>query len=453
MPEPVLLVDVELTLAAWEGDLRAHGFAPVIATDWAGARRHAEQHDKLLVLTAARGQVPVPEGIALSHEFPGMQLVLCVPASERAPVLPALEEGDFEFLARSDNLTTVLGRLRRAARVRDTRLELERLRRHVENQRGYEGIVGTSAPMQELFALIERAATTRASVLITGESGTGKELVARALHQRGARVQGPFVAINCSAVPATLLESELFGHVKGAFTDARESRPGLFAKAHGGTLFLEELGEMPLVLHPKSLRVPQERAVRAVGADVEMAIDVRLVTATNIDIDEAVARGAFREDLFYRLNVIRINVPPLRERASDVLFLAEHFIRASAAEQGKDVHGVSRAAARRLLSYAWPGNVRELQNCIERAVALTRDDEIQLGDLPDKVRAAVTMVAEVARPDELVPLDEIERRYIVHVLRAVGDNKKMAARVLGLDRKTLYRKLERYRLLEVSRGE
>ncbi|RMH38164.1 MAG: sigma-54-dependent Fis family transcriptional regulator [Deltaproteobacteria bacterium] len=447
MAEPVIFVDADDLFDRCRDELVAHDLRPARAT-WADVRAALAGADRALVVAPAETAYEGGPAQRLSAEQPGVELVLLAPAAGIAPVMRAVEEADAEFLPRDPPVDLVVARLRRAARHRDARLELARLRRQIEAERGFEAMAGTSPQMQTLFELVERAAATRASVLITGESGTGKELVARALHNRSPRRDQPFVAINCSAVPETLLESELFGHVRGAFTDAKESRAGLFVRANGGTLFLDEIGDMPLVTQPKLLRVLQERSVRPVGGDVEVPVDVRVVAATNRDLEAEVGRRAFREDLYYRLNVIHIHVPPLRERASDILLLAERFVRNAAAELGKEVTGISRAAAARLLAYPWPGNVRELQNCLERAVALTRYDEVRVEDLPPKVALpAAEMPPEPAAPTrELVPLDEVERRYIAHVLAAVGGNKKAAARVLGLDRKTLYRKIERYGL-------
>jgi two-component system response regulator HydG len=238
----------------------------------------------------------------------------------------------------------------------------------------------------------------------------------------------------------------MFGHVRGAFTDARADRAGLFVKATAGTLFLDEIGEMPLELQPKLLRALQERAVRPLGADNEVPCDARVIAATNHDLETAVEERRFREDLYFRINVIRVDIPPLRVRGGDVLLLAQHFVDRYAAQAGKRIAGLSSPAAERLLAYAWPGNVRELQNCMERAVALARFDQITVDDLPEKIRSYKRSHGVVAGddPSELVPLEEVERRYILRVLEAVRGNKTAAAHVLGLDRKTLYRKLERY---------
>jgi two-component system response regulator HydG len=300
--------------------------------------------------------------------------------------------------------------------------------------------------MRRVFDLLDRVADSEATVLVTGESGTGKELVARALHQRSRRTEGPFVAINCAALPETILESELFGHVRGAFTDARTARQGLFIKANSGTLFLDEIGEMPAGMQAKLLRVLQERTVRPVGGEQEHAFDVRIVAATNRDLETEVEERRFREDLFYRINVVRIHVPPLRARGGDVLVLARHFLERYAAQSGRPVVGLTSAAADKLVSYPWPGNVRELQNCIEHAVALAPLDHLAVEDLPERIRdhqAKQAIELDAPGPTELMPMEEFERRYIIKVLEAVGGNKTMAAQVLGLDRRTLYRRLER----------
>jgi two-component system response regulator HydG len=247
-------------------------------------------------------------------------------------------------------------------------------------------------------------------------------------------------------MPEALLESELFGHTRGAFTDAKEARSGLFAHAARGTLFLDEIGDMPLGLQPKLLRVLQERVVRPLGGTNEVPVDVRVIAATNRDLESAIEERRFREDLFFRLNVIRLELPPLRARGGDILALAQHFIAKTAEREKKNVVGVSTAAAQKLVAYAWPGNVRELQNCVEHAMALCRYDHITPEDLPEKIRAYKSAHVLVAGddPSELVPMEEVERRYILRVLEAVAGNKTAAARVLGIERKTLYRKLERY---------
>jgi two-component system response regulator HydG len=311
------------------------------------------------------------------------------------------------------------------------------------------GLIGESRLMCETFSLIDRVARSDATCLVTGESGTGKELVARAIHAGSARARGPFLAINCAAVPAPLLESELFGHVKGAFTDARRTRAGLFLQAAGGTLFLDEIGDMPLDTQAKLLRVLQERRLRPVGADQDVPFDTRLITATNHDLDTAVQEKRFREDLYYRVNVIRIHIPPLRSRGNDILLLAQDFLRRMA-RPGQPVRGLSSQALRKLLTYDWPGNVRELENCMERSIALTRSDEIAVDDLPEKIQNhhPAQLIIPGDRPGEMPTLDEMAASYIRRVLEAVRGNKSQAARVLGIDRRTLYRRMDQLHIVQ-----
>jgi two-component system response regulator HydG len=337
--------------------------------------------------------------------------------------------------------------IERALKHRALREEVKRLRKAVEVTQRFDEILGTSAAMLKMCELITRVADTETTVLITGESGTGKELVAKALHAKSGRKDGPFVAINCAAMPEPLLESELFGHTKGAFTDARSARPGLFIRASRGTLFLDEIGEMPAGMQAKLLRALQERTVRPVGGDQEQPFDARMIAATNRDLETEVEEKRFREDLFYRINVVRVHVPPLRARGSDILLLAQYFLERYAAQSRRTVLGMTSATADKLLNYPWPGNVRELQNCIERAVALAQFDQIGVDDLPEKIKDYKTarISIESNDPSELLPMEEVERRYILKVLESVGGNKTLAAQVLGFDRRTLYRKLERVR--------
>jgi two-component system response regulator HydG len=357
----------------------------------------------------------------------------------------AMRAGAYDFITKPVEIDALELALERAIRHRSLREEVKRLREVVRASQQLGEILGASPPMKRLFDLIERAAASDATVLLSGESGTGKELVAQALHQRGRRREARFVAVNCAAMPEGLLESELFGHVRGAFTDARGARTGLFVQADGGTLFLDEIGELPLALQPKLLRALQERKVRPLGGETETPFDVRLIAATNRDLEAAVEEGRFRQDLYFRVNVIPIEVPALRLRGNDILLLAQHFVSEFAAQGDKHVTGLTSGAAEKLLAYTWPGNVRELRNSIERAVALTAFDRITVEDLPERVRSHRTSQIVIASddPGELPPLEQVEQRYIQRVLDAAGGNKARAARILGLDRKTLYRKLER----------
>jgi two-component system response regulator HydG len=313
----------------------------------------------------------------------------------------------------------------------------------------HQAMQGDSPAVTRLRDIIEQVAASDVTAQVTGESGSGKELVAREIHARSRRAGGPFVAINCAAVTATLLESELFGHVRGAFTDARSARDGLFVQARAGTLFLDEVGEMPLEMQAKLLRAVEEHAVRPVGSDTTVAVDVRLITATNRNLEEEVAAHRFRSDLYYRLNVLEIRVPPLRERGDDVLLLARWFLRRHADETGRPVADLAGEVERCLIDYAWPGNVRELHNCILRAVTLSRAQEITVDDLPARIREHWSGRTDLLpeSPEDLLSMEELQRRHLVRVLAAVDGNKTRAARILAIDRRTLYRLASR---LQVS---
>ena len=379
-------------------------------------------------------------------ERPDIPVVVITAFGDLDTAIAAIRAGAYDFITKPVEIDAIALVLERAVQHRRLRQEVRRLRSEVAQRGAPDEIIGESAAIVAVKNLIARVADTESTVFVTGESGTGKEVAARALHRLSRRAQGPVVAVNCAAVPETLIESELFGHARGAFTDARTARAGLLVQAHGGTLFLDEIAELPLAAQVKLLRVLQERVVRPVGSDREVAFDARLIVATNRDLERAVEEGRFREDLFFRIHVLPIELPPLRARSGDVLLLAQHFVRQFAARIDKPVEGIVPAAAALLLAYQWPGNVRELMNCIEHAVALSRTQHIAPDDLPARVRSYRRSHVIVAGddPSEFVPLEEVERRYILRVLEASGGNKRMAARVLGLDRKTLYRKLERY---------
>jgi len=302
------------------------------------------------------------------------------------------------------------------------------------------GIIGRSAGMLTVYKQIAYAADSWAPVLITGESGTGKELIARAIHRHSRRASRPFVAVNCGALVETLLESELFGHVRGSFTGAVSDHKGVFEQAHGGSVFLDEIGDTTPALQVKLLRVLQEAEVRPVGSTRTVRVDARVIAATNVDLDRAVAEHRFRQDLYYRLSVIVIHLPPLRDRRGDIPLLIDQFLRASSVRSGRNV-AISPGAVNALVNYEWPGNVRELENTIERLVVFSRG-EIDVGDLPAAVVAAPTLREQLF--DGLPTLDELERRYLLHVLQEVGGNRSRAAETLGIDRRTLYRMAERF---------
>jgi DNA-binding NtrC family response regulator len=377
---------------------------------------------------------------------PDVPVVVVTGHGSMESAVAAIRAGAYDFITKPVDMKMLSLTLARALQQRRLRDEVKRLRQAVGEGKRFGKLVGASPAIRRVHDLVTRVADSDASVLITGESGTGKELVARAIHERSPRKEGAFVALNCAAMPPALLESELFGHTRGAFTDAKSSRVGLFVQASAGTIFLDEIGELPLDVQPKLLRALQERKVRPVGGNIEMPFDARIVAATNRDLETEVDEKRFREDLFYRINVVKIEVPPLRERGNDILVLAQHFVERFTQRRARGVMGIATAAAEKLVNYEWPGNVRELENCIERAIALTHFDQITVEDLPEKIRdyRANRLVLSADDATELVSMDELERRYILRVMSLVGGNKSRAAEVLGFDRRTLYRKLERY---------
>ena len=385
----------------------------------------------------------------LAANRPDMPVIVMTAFGNLESAIAAIRAGAYDFVTKPIEMELLAVILRRAVERRELQRQIHSLRETVQRAGRFEDLLGQSPPMRKLYDQLAQIAESEASVLIRGESGTGKEVVARALHQHGTRREKPFVAVNVAALPDTLLESELFGHTKGAFTDARNDRKGLFALAEGGTLFLDEIGEMPLTTQPKLLRALEEGRVRPIGSEKEVAVNVRVLAATNRNLETAVEEGRFRKDLYYRINVIQIDLPPLRARGADTLLLAQHFIELYAARARKKIEGLSEGVAEKLLAYNWPGNVRELRNVVERAVALTRWDKLTVEDLPEKVREfrSSHVVIGGSDPGELLPLEEIERRYILHVLECVQGNRTLAAKTLGLDRKTLYRKLRQYGVL------
>jgi two-component system response regulator HydG len=373
---------------------------------------------------------------------PGTPVIIITAHANLDVAIEAIRAGAFDFVLKPFEAERLAAAVDRAADERTARTTIEGLQASASD--APQNVLGSSAAMMRVQELVERIAATDTSVLIQGETGTGKELVARALHDAsGAR--GRFVALNCAAMPFNLLESELFGHARGAFTDARTQRNGLFLEAENGTIFLDEIGELPLEVQPKLLRALQERTVRPVGSNAETPFSARLVVATNRNLEQDVREKRFREDLYYRINVIKVELPPLRERGTDVIELAVRFLERLAQTGGQPPLKLSTPAAQKLLDYPWPGNVRELENCMEYSAVLARHREVRIADLPQKVRDyRVVRVAPPADATEIIPIDEYERRYVVHVIMQLGGNKKRAAQRLGMDRKTLYRKLARW---------
>jgi two-component system response regulator HydG len=369
---------------------------------------------------------------------PGVPVVIMTAFGSIESAVDAMREGAYHYLTKPFRIEQLVGTLESA--LADGRL---RRQLHELGDAGADraGIVAHSPQMRRALDLIARAAPADTPVLILGESGTGKELLARALHTASPRHTRPFLAINCSAIPETLLESQLFGHRRGAFTDAREDHRGLFQEADGGTILLDEIGDMPRSLQAKLLRVLQQKEVHPLGAAAPVPVDVRVVAATHRDLETLYTAGEFRHDLYYRLNVITIRVPPLRERPEDLAPLVAHFLRKHAQRLGREDATVSVEAMELFRRHAWPGNVRELENAIERALVLGQGPVIRVEDLPDDLAHAPH---ELVGPERVRQLSEIEREQILKALRAVNGNKAAAARLLGLDRKTLYRKLDLY---------
>ncbi len=447
----ILLVDDDETLRGLIADeLGSRGYVVEAVSSAEQALARAKEDDFAALLTDVNmgGMTGIDLCKRVLEVREDLPCVVMTAFGTLDTAIAAIRAGAYDFVTKPFEFDALVLVLDRALHLRALRGEVRDLRRRVADSEGPRTMVGTSPPLQKLLDLLHRVSDTDSSVLVTGESGTGKELVARAVHDSSPRREGPFVAINCAAMPEALLESELFGHAKGAFTDARVSRPGLFVKANGGTLFLDEIGEMPLGMQAKLLRALQERTVRPVGSDVEVPFDARLVAATHRDLESLVDEKLFREDLFYRINVVRLQVPALRARGNDILALAHHFLGRYARQARREsLTGFSPTVAERLVAYPWPGNVRELQNCVERAVAVAQGESIALEDLPDKVREykpnRIESVPSGSDPAAMLTMEEVERRYVRQVLEAVAGNKTLAAHILGFDRRTLYRKLER----------
>lgn len=449
MKGQVLIVDDDRAMCEMLAyDLSCRGFM----VQWYTAAEEAFSFLKTAELDVVLTDINMPgmSGIDLCQRIvtnrPDIPVITITAFGNLETATASIRAGAYDFVTKPIDTDLLEVALNRAVSHHVLQEQVKILVRQSEGKRQFAEIIGDSPVMQKLFSQMAQVADTDISVLILGESGTGKEMVAQTLHQHSQRRQAPFVPVNCSAFPETLLESELFGHRKGAFTDAGSDRKGLFQAADGGTLFLDEIGDMPLILQPKLLRALEERRVRPVGGNAEIPFDVRIMAATNRDLESAVEDGRFREDLFYRLNVMQMEVPPLRSRGTDVLLLAAHFVDYFARRLKKPVAGISENTARRLLDYDWNGNVRELRNAMERAVALTRFEKIAVDDLPPKIQAYENghFTVDVRDPNDLIPMEEIERRYILHVLKAVGENRSLASRILKIDRKTLYHKLQRY---------
>lgn len=455
MAECLLIVDDEPSIREFLEIMLSHdGYEVRTAATGEEAIKLYRQHEPDLVLTDVK--MPGMSGLDLLRQIhsidPSVPVIAITAYASADDALRAVKEGAYDYVSKPFEIDDLRIIIRNALEMRRLRKENTDLRRCVDSGRRFGEIIGVSPAMEEIFTLIYRIAPSRANVLIIGESGTGKELIAKAIHANSPRKSYPFVAVNCSAIPESLLESELFGHMKGSFTGAVTDKRGLLETAHKGTVFLDEVGEIPVAIQAKLLRFLQERELRRVGDTDQKAIDVRIIAATNKHLEREMELGNFREDLYYRLNVIRIRVPPLREREEDIPLLVDHFMRKYAAEQGKRIGRVSSLAAKVLCNYHYPGNVRELENIVERCVTLEQSDQLTAENLPPKLievcRRSIPAY-EIDIPPEGIDLNEalesMERKLIIRALDLARGNRGRAAQLLGITLRSL-----RYRLVKLD---
>ena len=440
----VLVVDDDLEMCGMLSDvLKEEGFFVTTTGDSLEASKilKREEFDVLITDLKMKGLKGLDLLEGVNKVAPMTPVIIITAFGTIESAIKAMKMGAYDYITKPFQMDEIVLTVRKALENRLLKKEVIRLRKEVESRYDFHQLIGKSPSMQKIYDLIERISDSSSNVLITGESGTGKELVAKAIHYNGVRKEGPFVAINCAAIPETLLESELFGYKKGAFTDAKSDKKGLIFEANEGTLFLDEITEMPLTLQAKLLRVIEKREVRPLGDTNSYPIDVRIISTSNRDIVSSIQEGRFREDLYYRLKVIDIEMPPLRERKEDIPILVQHFVHKFSKELKKSVSGVSEDALRVLVNYSWPGNVRELENIIQRAITLSRHHGILPDDLPASITQKTDEKLFEKAMEEKFTLDQLGKEYIKRVLIETGGNKSKAAERLGLDRKTLYRKL------------
>jgi two-component system response regulator HydG len=452
----VLVVDNDILHARTVGEgLSRLGYQCTVAGSGSeGAKRIAQEAFDVVVTDLMMNDIGGLQILERAKQASAETEVIVVTGHGTVPsAVAAMQQGAFTYLQKPLDLGQLRAAVDKASEgVRLKRQNLE-LNRRLDEKFGFEGVVGSSPQMLALIERLKRIAPTDATVLIQGETGTGKELVAQAIHQNSPRKPKPFVALNCAALSENILESELFGHVKGAFTDASSDRVGKFEYANGGTLFLDEVGDMPMATQIKLLRVLESGQITRVGSNTPVQVNVRLLSATNRNLEEAIASGGFRSDLYHRLKVVTIAIPTLQERAEDIPLLIEHFVRQFAKRHGKAIKGVSLAARMKLGAYAWPGNVRQLRNVIESMVVVDCDESLDVDDLPVELQpvAAAESMAGALQPAGLAglvgrPLEEIERLFIGETLKLTGGNREQAAEMLGIGERTLYRKIKEFQL-------
>lgn len=453
LPAEVLIIDNDQAHAEVVAEaLQRVGFACHVATSGAqGAQMIGEGDFDLVITDLVMNDI---DGLGIlrraKQELPDAEVILITGHGTVPSAVTAMQEGAFNYLLKPLDLGQLRAVSQRAAESARLRRANQELKRRLDEKFGFEGVVGDSPQMHEVIERLKRIAPTNASVLIQGETGTGKELVAQAIHHNSPRKNRPFVALNCAALSENILESELFGHVKGAFTDASADRVGKFEYANGGTLFLDEVGDMPMPTQIKLLRVLESGEITRVGSNDAIKVNVRILSATNRNLEEAIEAGTFRRDLYHRLKVVTIRLPTLRQRSADIPILIDHFIRLFAKKHGKQIRGMSPLARRKLLGYDWPGNVRQLKNFVESMVVVDYDGLLDADDLPEELAEPSTAVAEPP-PTSLgalvgKPLTELEKLFLAETLRTVGGNREEAARLLGIGERTLYRKIKEYGL-------
>ncbi len=447
----VAIVDDDVAITKLLQRLFAKKYETSIYTNGNEAWEKISANPPDLVLLDIR--MPGMDGLELleriKKSYPELPVIMITASKDVESAIQAMKLGASEYITKPFDLDELEILVDKALQEKRMKAELERLKKEVEGKYSFENIIGKSKAMEKVFSLMERAINTDVTVLIEGESGTGKELIARALHYNGPRKNGPFVAVDCGAIPESLIEAELFGYEKGAFTGAYRRKPGYFELANGGTLFLDEISNLSMDMQAKFLRALQEKKITRVGGTEPIDVDVRIIAATNKRLEELVSKGLFREDLFFRLNVFKITLPLLKERKEDIPLLVEHFIKIYNKEFAKSIKGVTPEVMDIFMKYDWPGNVRELENTIQRAVIMATEDYITkdyVQDIAEKIENKFHTITE-----KDMSLEELEKEYIASLLKKYNGNISKTASILGITRKTLYNKIEKYRLKELLR--